>query len=86
MPSMQFGVEQEQLATGDTLLIYTDGVTDARDPQGLFFSEPGLLYILDAPFLTVEALLQHLETSLNRHIADASQFDDITALAVRRLA
>jgi hypothetical protein len=30
--------------------------------------------------------LQHLEASLHQHIGIASQFDDITALAVRRLS
>ena len=30
------------LAAGDTLLLYTDGTTEARDPAGAFFGERGL--------------------------------------------
>lgn len=30
------------LERGDLLLLYTDGVTEARDPQGGFFGESGL--------------------------------------------
>jgi phosphoserine phosphatase RsbU/P len=85
MPHMQFHAEQAQLEPGDTLVIYTDGVTDAHDPQGGFFTESGLLSLLEEPAPSVGALLQHLELSLNQHIATASQFDDITVLAIRRL-
>lgn len=31
-----------QLGTGDTLVLYTDGVTEARDRKGAFFGEDGL--------------------------------------------
>ena len=86
MPFMPFGAEQAQLEPGDMLFIYTDGVTDARDPQGRFFGEQALLTLLERPTPSVEALLRGLEASLNQHIAVASQFDDITVLAVRRLA
>jgi serine phosphatase RsbU (regulator of sigma subunit) len=84
MPRMRFGAEQVQLEPGDTLFIYTDGVTDAHSPQGRFFGERGLLSLLEQPSPSLEALLQHLEASLDQHISIASQFDDITALAIRR--
>ena len=45
-----------QLSTGDLVLLYTDGVTEARDPDGDLFSEQRLTDLLSAhSFASVEA-------------------------------
>ena len=84
LPDMDFDIEQVSLEPGDILMTFTDGVTDARDPNGKFFSKEGLLSLLEQPVPSAAALLDRIEASLQAHIADADQFDDITMLAVRR--
>jgi sigma-B regulation protein RsbU (phosphoserine phosphatase) len=85
MPDMEFGIEQTQLAPGDILMTYTDGVPDARNPVGKFFTEKGLLALLEKPDGTATAMLDRIDTTVRTHIAEADQFDDITMLAVRRI-
>lgn len=82
---MDFDILQVTLEPGDTLMTFTDGVTDARDPKGKLFSKEGLLALLEQPAPSAAALLDRIEASLRAHIADADQFDDITMLAVRRV-
>jgi phosphoserine phosphatase RsbU/P len=84
MPNMDFGIQQAQLEPGDTLLIYTDGVTETKDPAHNLFTEERLLAMLREPDPTASALLARIEAKLRVHMAGAAQFDDITMLAVRR--
>jgi phosphoserine phosphatase RsbU/P len=84
MPNMDFAIQQAQLEPGETLLIYTDGVTDVKDPDHNLFTEDRLLALLSEPDPTAAALLARIEGNLRQHMAGAAQFDDITMLAVRR--
>jgi sigma-B regulation protein RsbU (phosphoserine phosphatase) len=86
LPDLPFAIEQAQLRPGDTLLIYTDGVTEARNAHGAFFSEARLSTILAAPAPTAADLLRRIADSVETHRAGAAQSDDSTLLAIRRLS
>ncbi len=72
------------VASGSTLLLYTDGVTEARNGQGEFFELDGLQAALPA---LVEASAQGLCDGLVQTLLDyhgvAPQEDDITLVAVK---
>ena len=84
MPGVEYATRQEQLEPGDTLFTFTDGVTDARAPNGQRFNEERLLPLLNEPAASAAELCKRVERSLWAHIDTADQFDDITMLAVRR--
>jgi serine phosphatase RsbU (regulator of sigma subunit) len=50
----------------------------------VFFGEKRLLEMLNLPETSAGRLLERIEGSLSVHIGAASQFDDITMLALRR--
>lgn len=83
-PGADFEIKQAHLDPGDILFCYTDGVTDARDPSGAFFTQKRVLQMLAQPPSSAAALLGAVEASVHAHIATAAQFDDITMLAVQR--
>jgi sigma-B regulation protein RsbU (phosphoserine phosphatase) len=85
IPDGEFGIEQIELAPGDILVSYTDGVPEARDPDRAFFTEKRLLTLLERPAASADVLLDRILDTVTAHIADADQFDDITMLAVRRV-
>ena len=71
------------LAAGQSLLLYTDGVNDERDPGGEVFGMQRLQAVLQAaPQPGAQALVDHLLETVLAHLAGAPQDDDITLLAV----
>jgi serine phosphatase RsbU (regulator of sigma subunit) len=81
-----FRITERRIEPGQSLLALTDGVADARSPSGAAFSNERLHDLLGRPASSAATLLDRLETALAAHIAGGSQFDDITMLAVRRMA
>lgn len=82
---MKFDPLEAQLSAGDTLLAFTDGVTDAENPSGKEFSSERLLTIAQAAHSSAADLLDAIQVELRDHIADATQVDDITLLAARSM-
>jgi sigma-B regulation protein RsbU (phosphoserine phosphatase) len=76
-------VRSIQLSRGDKLIAYSDGLTEAQNSQGAFFDAERLRRLLQthAAKGAVE-LHKELVQALRRHIGDAMQSDDITALVI----
>ncbi len=77
-------VETITIAPGETLLAYTDGVTEARNAAGGFFEEKRLLKLLDEPAPSAAHLLDRIEAAVHRFADGAPASDDVTLMAVRR--
>ncbi len=70
---------------GDTLFLYTDGVTEAMDDAGTLFADQRLVEALrrlngSSPEQIVHAVVDEVK----RHAGTAPQNDDITVLAIHR--
>ena len=84
VPGITYSEKETVLAPGDSLLLYTDGVTEAMNSAGEFFGSSRLLEICsgsstdDSP----EALLARIGDSMTAFTAGTPQSDDITLLAV----
>ncbi len=73
------------LEPGETLLCYTDGVTEAEDRAGVPFSEQGCLEMLRLGMTSpLPALLDSLYEKIVGHCGSRLLADDCTMLAVRR--
>lgn len=72
------------LAPGETLLLYTDGVTEAANPGGEQFGRDRLRLAAATPQPTVQAGVQALRQQLQDFVAGAPPADDITVFALRR--
>jgi len=84
IPDMEFDVPQVQLSPGDILVAYTDGVTEARNPEGALYGEKRLNNVLCQPIETAEDLLIRIENDIKEFTSGAAQSDDITLLSVFR--
>ena len=73
-----------QLRPGDTLFLYTDGITEARDAAEGFFLGQGLTEALRAgDRSTPERLVRGVLDRVRLFVAGRPQTDDLTALALR---
>jgi serine phosphatase RsbU (regulator of sigma subunit) len=86
LEGLKFGVEQVALAPGDLLLAFTDGVTDARGADGTTYGEARLEAAASQASSRPSTLLERIEADLGQHTAGAEPFDDITMLALGRIA
>lgn len=76
-----------QIRRGDHLVMYTDGVTEARSPDDTLFGEDRLFNMLHSfPARPEESLIEVLDTRILEFQADAPAADDVTIFVVQRLA
>ncbi|OIO04003.1 MAG: hypothetical protein AUJ49_03750 [Desulfovibrionaceae bacterium CG1_02_65_16] len=86
MEGVTYTTDTLTLAPGDTLLLYTDGVTEAMSPDNELYGEPRLMAL--APELTgrdTREVCARVERGVRAFAAGAEQSDDITLLALRFL-
>ena len=75
-----------RLAPGETLYLYTDGITEAFNPHNEAFARLRLETALQqAATQTLDLLVEATVTAVREFAGDAAQSDDIACLAIRRL-
>lgn len=73
-----------QLEDGDTLVLFTDGVSEAHNLLGEEYGEDRLLELLEkTKDLTCEQMVEKVIESLRHFVGNASQHDDITVSVIR---
>ncbi len=84
MEDIRFSEHEFEMHPGDSLFVYTDGVTEATDSSNELFGEERLVEALNKdPFAGPTELLPNVKSSIDDFVAGAPQFDDITMLALR---
>jgi serine phosphatase RsbU (regulator of sigma subunit) len=74
-----------QMANGDVLVLYTDGVSDAQDEGGEIFGEERLQGVLQANReRSAQDILDTTMSQVNEYVGDAPQFDDTTLMVLVR--
>jgi sigma-B regulation protein RsbU (phosphoserine phosphatase) len=84
MPLARYQIKCGKLEHGDSLLAYTDGITEARDLNGELFGESRLTECIGERPFSAPNLLHHIANKVHTHMALAGQYDDITMLAAKR--
>ena len=80
----RFGFEHIQIEPGSILLGYTDGVPDAINSEGDFYTAEKLFSLLEQPVDSANSLLNRIVSAVENHIGDAEQHDDITLMVICR--
>ena len=84
MEGIRFREHEFELHPGESLFVYTDGVTEATNADKELFGNDRLLAALNKnPDANPEETLKNVMDSINDFVADAEQFDDITMLSVK---
>ena len=85
LAGMEFEEGEMTLEPGDTLVLYTDGVTEAMDSENEEFGMNRLQTVFTggAP-QSAEAANEAVFAAVREFVAGAPQSDDITCLTIRR--
>jgi serine phosphatase RsbU (regulator of sigma subunit) len=79
-----FKEHEFELAPGDSLFVYTDGVAEATNANNELFGTDRMLEVLNRnPDALPEQVLSGVMDGINEFVAGAEQFDDITMLCLR---
>ena len=84
MEGIRFREHEFELHPGDSLFVYTDGVTEATDARNKLFGNERMLAALNEnPNADPETLLRTVRKHIDGFVGNAPQFDDITMLGLR---
>ena len=84
MPEAFVSDEQYQLQNGDTITLYTDGITEARNDKGEFYGEERLKLLFNKQEYSCLVELHHsLKDDIERFVNGADQADDMTYLTMK---
>ncbi len=84
MPGMRYEEKETTLCPGDSLLLYSDGLVEAHDPEREMFGFPRLMKLMGEDIGEVP-LTEHLLNSLAHFTGPAwEQEDDVTLVTLQR--
>jgi phosphoserine phosphatase RsbU/P len=80
----KYGCKRLQLNPGDTCFTFTDGVTEAMNPEEQFYGEQRLEQLLrDKGGLDTTSMVKECFADVHNFINGAEQADDITVLSIK---
>lgn len=82
-PNIEIGEAQVQLYQGDLLVIVSDGVLEARDAREQEYGEERLARCMRNAPANAAAMVEAIVEDVDRHVANGTQSDDITVLAMQ---
>jgi phosphoserine phosphatase RsbU/P len=68
---------------GDSFLMYTDGITEAKNPRGELFQEKRLQEVLQGQSAHPEAMAERVLTAVQAFAGLEPQSDDLTLVAIK---
>ncbi len=79
-----FQEQQITLNSGDCLVLYSDGVTDMRNPSGASFGRDQMAqFVSSIRKYDAERIARSIYNVVQQHRGDAEAFDDFTLLVIR---
>lgn len=83
-PDCVYTLGYAQLNPGDTLFVFTDGVPEARCPNGSFLGDERMLELLAGTPASGKGMVDRVDLAVREHTGTAEQHDDVTMLALHR--
>ena len=64
------------------LFLYTDGLSEAENPDHKLFGSDRLLAVLGEPYTDAETVVKRMQSAISDHVAGADASDDLTMLCL----
>ena len=83
MEGIRFKEHSFELKPGDSLFVYTDGVTEAMNERNELFGTDRMLAALNIrPDAEPSMLLRNVKAEIDGFVGSAPQFDDMTMMCL----
>ena len=83
MEDIRFKEHEFEMHPGDSLFVYTDGVTEATNAKNELYGTERMLKALNSEMdADPKNLLQNVQDGINAFVGNAPQFDDITMMCL----
>ena len=84
---IRYNLASASMSPGDTLVMFTDGITEAQDIHGNFYGLDRLMNCLDglADAVSTRVVLEGMLNDVQSFVGEAEQADDMTILTIRWL-
>ena len=83
--SIQYTTSKAQLSSGDTLFLYTDGLSETQNSSHIEFGTDRIINLLQKHYaLSPQELIQAYLTDLKSFRSGMSMTDDLTLMAIKR--
>ncbi|MBR1928374.1 MAG: SpoIIE family protein phosphatase [Paludibacteraceae bacterium] len=84
MEGFEYIGQKAQIQRGDTIFLYTDGLTEAEDKNHTQYGEERMLNLLTkANGMSPRDIVETIQKDVDTFVNDAPQSDDLTMLAIR---
>lgn len=83
MEGESYVIRESRMTTGDVLLVYTDGVTEAANTTGDLFGDDRLVKTCSSAITDSKDVCDNVLATVATFASGASQSDDITVMAIR---
>jgi hypothetical protein len=85
MPDVTFGEQRVELSSGDSLIVYSDGITEAMNDAGDFFGDERLLAVVrQSAGLPPETIGARVLDAVATFATDAVPSDDVSLIVLER--
>ena len=82
LPEAVFEGESVEGFKDTPLFLYTDGLSEAENPEHDLFGTDRLLAVLGEPFTDAETVVKRMQAAISEHVAGADASDDLTMLCL----
>ena len=86
MPDVTFAEQQLDVAPGETVVVYSDGISEAMNEQEDFFGDDRLqTLVTETGRMTAAEAGTHILAGLSAFVGEADQSDDVSLMILRRI-
>ncbi|MCL2219566.1 MAG: SpoIIE family protein phosphatase [Chitinispirillia bacterium] len=81
---LKYRQETFTLEPGEMLLLYTDGVIEAKNESGEFLTQKRFAELIEKPYETLDEVVDRVKDTLKEHCGAADPYDDVTMMGIFR--
>ena len=85
MPDLKYSEQETDLASGTTIFLYTDGLTEAESGKRELFGRQRVADTVKTAKNSPKELTEAMIDAVHQYVGDTEQSDDLTLLAIKRI-